>query len=61
MEKAIALCHGIYGDLLASHASFYIALTALLLGSQFFVAGFLGDLMSRQSPQRNDYQIAETI
>ncbi len=61
VEKAIALCHGIYGDLLASHASFYIALTALILGSQFFVAGFLGDLMSRQSPQRNDYQIEETI
>lgn len=61
VEKAIALCYGIYGDLLADHASFYIALTALILGSQFFVAGFLGDLMSRQNPQRNDYQIEETI
>ena len=60
-EKAIALCNGIYGDLLADHASFYIALTALILGSQFFVAGFLGDLVSRQNPQRNDYQIEETI
>ena len=38
VEKAIALCNGIYGDLLADHASFYIALTALILGSQFFVA-----------------------
>ena len=46
---------------LAAHASFYIALTALILGSQFFVAGFLGDLVSRQNPQRNDYQIEETI
>ncbi len=36
VEKAIALCNGIYGDLLSSHASFYISLTALLLGSQFF-------------------------
>lgn len=61
VEKAIALCNGIYGDLLADHASFYIALTALILGSQFFVAGFLGDLVSRQNPQRNDYQIEETI
>lgn len=61
VEKTIALCNGIYGDLLADHASFYIALTALILGSQFFVAGFLGDLMSRQNPQRNDYQIEETI
>ncbi len=61
VEKAIALCNGIYGDLLSSHASFYISLTALLLGSQFFLAGFIGDLISRQNPQRNDYQIAETL
>jgi hypothetical protein len=46
---------------LSSHASFYISLTALILGSQFFLAGFLGDLISRQNPQRNDYQIAETL
>ena len=61
VEKTIALCNGIYGDLLSSHASFYISLTALLLGSQFFLAGFIGDLISRQNPQRNDYQIAETF
>jgi glycosyltransferase involved in cell wall biosynthesis len=61
VEKAISLSNGIYGDLLSSHASFYIALTALILGSQFFLAGFLGDLISRQNPQRNDYQIAETL
>jgi len=61
VEKAIALCNGVYGDLLSSHASFYISLTALLLGSQFFLAGFIGDLISRQNPQRNDYQIAETL
>jgi glycosyltransferase involved in cell wall biosynthesis len=61
VEKAISLSNGIYGDLLSSHASFYISLTALILGSQFFLAGFLGDLISRQNPQRNDYQIAETL
>ena len=61
VDKLIDLHNGIYGDLLADHASFYIALTALILGSQFFVAGFLGDLVSRQNPQRNDYQIEETI
>lgn len=60
-DKIVNLCNGVYGDLLADHASFYIALTALILGSQFFLAGFLGDLVSRQNPQRNDYQIEETI
>ena len=61
IEKVIALCNGEYGDLLSMHASFYIALTALIIGSQFFLAGFLGDLISRQNPQRNDYQIEEEI
>lgn len=61
IEKAISLHNGLYGDLLSDHASFYIALTAVILGSQFFLAGFLGDLVSRQNPQRNDYQIEETI
>jgi glycosyltransferase involved in cell wall biosynthesis len=61
VEKAINLCHGVYGDLLSNHASFYIALTAVILGSQFFLAGFLGDLLSRQNPSRNDYQIEEEL
>ncbi|MBQ1908699.1 MAG: glycosyltransferase family 2 protein [Bacteroidaceae bacterium] len=38
---------------------FYIALTMMLLGTQLFVAGFLGELISRNSPERNNYQIAE--
>ncbi len=61
VEKAIDLAQGNYGDLLADHASFYIALTATILGSQFFLAGFLADLVSRQNPNRNDYQIEKTI
>ena len=61
VEKVINLCNGNYGDLLSNHASFFIALTALIVGSQFFLAGFIGDLLSRQNPQRNDYQIEETL
>ena len=61
VDKIINLCNGTYGDLLSNHASFFIALTALIVGSQFFLAGFIGDLLSRQNPQRNDYQIEETL
>ena len=61
VDKIINLCNGAYGDLLSNHASFFIALTALIVGSQFFLAGFIGDLLSRQNPQRNDYQIEETL
>ncbi len=40
---------------------FYIALTMMMIGTQFFLTGFLGDLISRSSSGRNDYQIEETL
>ena len=61
IDKGIDLYHGVYGDLLSNHASFFIALTAILLGSQFFLAGFIGDLVSRSNPNRNDYQIEKEL
>jgi hypothetical protein len=33
----------------------------MILGSQLFIAGFLGDLISRTSQDRNDYQIEKTV
>jgi hypothetical protein len=36
---------------------FYIALTLMILGTQLFVAGFLGELVSRNAPERNNYQV----
>lgn len=40
---------------------FYLALAAMIIGTQLFLAGFLGELISRTSPQRNQYQIEERI
>ena len=40
---------------------FYIALTMMLLGSQLFLAGFIGELVVRNSPRRNDYEIDEEL
>ncbi|MCI6671162.1 MAG: glycosyltransferase family 2 protein [Prevotella sp.] len=60
-EKVINLANGIYGDLLADHASFYIALTAMILGTQLFLAGFIGDMISRNSSNRNEYLIEKEI
>ncbi|MBF1483733.1 MAG: glycosyltransferase, partial [Prevotella pallens] len=61
IEKTINLLNGIYGDLLTNHATFFIALTAMILGTLLFLAGFLGDLISRNSDRRNDYLIEEEI
>lgn len=61
VEKIIMLLGGEYGDLLSNHASFFIALVAMILGTQLFLAGFIGDLISRSNPKRNDYQIEKEM
>ena len=61
VEKTVMLFNGEYGDLLSNHASLYIALTVILLGTQLFLAGFIGDLISRSNPRRNDYQIEKEM
>ena len=60
-DKVIALSRGIPQRLVTDSPYFYIALTMMMIGTQLFLAGFLGDLISRSSSTRNDYQIEETI
>ncbi|GAB1415144.1 glycosyltransferase family 2 protein [Paludibacter sp.] len=40
---------------------FYIALLAMILGTQMFLTGFLGEIVSRNSTERNDYKIEKEI
>lgn len=40
---------------------FYLALTTMILGTQLFLAGFIGELIARNSPERNNYQIEKEI
>ena len=61
VHKLIALAEGVPSPLITRQPYFYIALTCMLLGSQFFLAGFLGELVSRNSQERNKYDIAEKI
>lgn len=42
-------------------SGFYIALVSMVLGVQLFLAGFLGELISRNSPKRNSYEISEKV
>lgn len=42
-------------------ASFYIALTGMVLGTLLFLAGFLGELIVRNGPRRDPYRISETL
>lgn len=42
---------------LSNRPPFYIALTAMIIGSQLFLAGFIGEMISRSSPNRNHYLV----
>ena len=61
VAKLIDRYNGSYGHLVTDSAWFYIFLTSMLIGTQLFLAGFIGDLLSRANPNRNDYQIEEDI
>ena len=60
-DKLYCLANGIPQRLITDSPWFYIALTTMLIGTQLFLAGFLGDLISRSSQGRNDYQIEKTL
>ncbi len=42
---------------LTNRPAFYLSLTALVIGMQLFLAGFIGELISRNSPSRNHYLV----
>ncbi|MDN3723769.1 glycosyltransferase family 2 protein [Aequorivita sp. SDUM287046] len=48
-----------YGRLIADRTEFYIALTAMVLGTQLFLAGFLGELILRNKKDSRNYIIKE--
>ena len=61
IKKLLAVSHGLKAALVTTSPYFYIALTAMILGTQLFLAGFLGELISRSSADRNNYQIDKEI
>lgn len=56
-SKLYMVYNDIPARLLTDRPSFYIALTCMILGTQLFVAGFLGELISRSGSDRNVYLI----
>lgn len=53
-------CH-LPARLLTDRPSFYIALTTMVLGTMLFLAGFIGELITRNSPIRNNYLIEKKV
>ncbi|HLW30811.1 MAG TPA: glycosyltransferase family 2 protein [Aequorivita sp.] len=50
-----------YGRLITDRPQFFIALTAMMMGTQLFLAGFLGELILRSSKESKNYIIKETV
>jgi ABC-type thiamin/hydroxymethylpyrimidine transport system permease subunit len=46
---------------LTNKPGFYLAMTTVILGSQFFLAGFIGELIVRNASERNVYMTDEKI
>jgi len=46
---------------LATQTWFFIALTAMIIGTQLFLAGFIGELITRNTASRNQYKILDSI
>ena len=59
--KLYALSHGMLLRLVTDSPYFYIALTMMILGTQLFLTGFLAELISRTSQERNHYNISKEI
>lgn len=60
-SKLIALANGEASRLVTDSPYFYISLTLMIMGTQLFLSGFLAELVSRNSQDRNRYNISKEI
>ncbi|MCW0484393.1 glycosyltransferase family 2 protein [Gaoshiqia sediminis] len=61
IHKLIALANQVPAPKVTESPYFYLALTAMIIGSQLFLAGFIGELVSRNASERNKYLIEKKI
>ena len=61
IEKLVQQSTGLPYRAVTDQPLFYLALVALVIGVLLFLAGFLGELISRSSPDRNHYNIKEEL
>ncbi|MES2274950.1 MAG: glycosyltransferase family 2 protein [Bacteroidota bacterium] len=60
-EKLYDLAHNIKPRQPTDNPLFYVAIVAIILGSQLFLTGFVAELVSRSASERNNYQVEEVI
>ena len=60
-DKVYAITNHLKFRNVTDNPLFFLALVAIIIGVQLFVAGFIGELMTRNSDKVTDYQIRETV
>ena len=60
VSKLYAVSMNLPARLLTERPSFYISLTCMVIGTQLFLAGFISELIGRNSTERNTYLIQST-
>lgn len=57
--KCVSMASDTYHFYATKSVYFYLSLACMVMGLQFFLTGFIGELITRNSPERNNYLIAE--
>ena len=61
IRKLVFVSNHLRAPLVTNSPFFFIALTAMIIGSLLFLTGFLGELVNRNSSERNNYQIRDKV
>jgi hypothetical protein len=61
VNKLYCVYNHVAARLITQRPSFYIALTSMMIGSMMFLAGFIGELILRNSTVRNQYLVDQQI
>jgi glycosyltransferase involved in cell wall biosynthesis len=59
--KLVYVFQHVRAPLITTSPYFYLSLTTMIIGTQLFLAGFLGELVSRNSSERNEYKVEKEI
>jgi glycosyltransferase involved in cell wall biosynthesis len=60
-SKLYSMYSGLEYRLVTDSPYFYLALTSMMIGTQLFLAGFVGELVTRNAPERNNYKIEKEL
>ena len=61
VNKLMALINHVHAPLVTQSPYFYLSILAMILGTQLFLTGFLGEIVARNSSERNNYLIEREI